>query len=34
MAIPRPGMETLDNYINAAALAQLDPNALNFFGSV
>jgi formate dehydrogenase major subunit len=34
MAIPRPGMNTLDDYINGAALAQLDPNALNFFGSV
>ena len=34
MAIPKPGMRNLDDYVNAAALAQLDPNALNFFGSV
>jgi formate dehydrogenase major subunit len=34
MAIPKPGMNTLDDYIRTAALAQLDPNALNFFGSV
>jgi formate dehydrogenase major subunit len=34
MGIPRPGVKTLDDYVNAVALAQLDPNALNFFGSV
>src|SRR5680860_949833 len=34
MAIPKPGMKSLDDYINSAALAQLDPNSLNFFGSV
>ena len=27
MAIPKPGMNSLDDYINTAALAQLDPNA-------
>jgi formate dehydrogenase major subunit len=34
MGIPRPGVETIDDYINAAAPAQLDPHALNFFGSM
>ena len=34
MAIPKPGMKSLDDYVNAVALAQLDPHALNFFGSV
>ena len=34
MAIPKPGMETLDDYVNTAALAQLDPKAANFFGSM
>jgi formate dehydrogenase major subunit len=34
MAIPKPGTDTLDDYVNASALAQLDPNSLNFFGSV
>ncbi|MDQ4026780.1 MAG: molybdopterin-dependent oxidoreductase, partial [Actinomycetota bacterium] len=33
-AIPKPGMETLDDYVDSVALAQLDPDALNFFGSM
>ncbi len=34
MAIPKPGMKSLDDYVRTAALAQLDPHSLNFFGSV
>jgi formate dehydrogenase major subunit len=33
LAIPRPGMETLDDYIAATALQQLAPNAVNYFGA-
>ena len=32
LAVPKPGMETLDDYITASALEQLDPNAVNYFG--
>lgn len=33
VAIPRPGMETLDDYIAATALQQLDAHSVNFFGA-
>jgi formate dehydrogenase major subunit len=33
LGIPRPGMETLDDYIAATALAQVDPKAVNYFGA-
>src|SRR5919106_2132455 len=33
LAIPRPGQETLDDYIAATALQQVDPNAVNYFGA-
>jgi formate dehydrogenase major subunit len=34
MAIPAPGLETLDQYIDQRAFTQLDPKSLNFFGSM
>jgi formate dehydrogenase major subunit len=33
LAIPRPGMETLDDYISASALQQVDANSVNYFGT-
>jgi formate dehydrogenase major subunit len=33
LPVPRPGAETLDDYINGATLAQLDPTASNFLGA-
>jgi formate dehydrogenase major subunit len=33
LAMPKPGMETIDQYIDATATTQLDPHAVNFFGT-
>src|SRR5690606_9706062 len=33
LAIPRPGMETLDDYIAEVPADQLRPNSVNYFGS-
>ena len=33
MAIPKPGLDTLDDYVNGSALAQLDPKAVDYFGT-
>ena len=33
LAIPRPGMETMDDYLEAVPAKQLRPNSVNYFGS-
>ncbi len=33
LGIPRPGMETLEDYLRQVPLAQLSPDAVNFFGA-
>jgi formate dehydrogenase major subunit len=33
LGVTRPGQETLDDYIAASALQQVDPNAVNYFGA-
>ena len=31
--IPRPGTTTIDEYVDTSALTQLDPDAVNYFGT-
>ncbi|MPZ88927.1 MAG: molybdopterin-dependent oxidoreductase [Nitriliruptorales bacterium] len=33
LGVPQPGMQTIDEYVERSALAQLDPHAVNFFGA-
>ncbi len=33
LAIPKPGTTTIDEYIDTSALTQLDPDAVNYFGT-
>jgi formate dehydrogenase major subunit len=33
LAVPRPGMETIDDYLETVAAKQLRPNSINYFGS-
>jgi formate dehydrogenase major subunit len=33
LAVPRPGAETLDDYISASALQQIHPRSVNYFGT-
>ena len=33
LAIPRPGVDTIDQYVDQFALTPLDPDAINYFGT-